>query len=929
MKTLIKLFFALLIANCTLTIAKAQNIAITDDDGYSANSSAILDVKSVSKGMLVPRLRTVERDAVVNPATGLLVFDTDAGSFYFYNGTSWINLTSGSASGILGYTAPDKVYLTDANDKLGVGTIAPNNKLDIRADATNKLDQAIFNVVNNDGDTVFAVYPQGVRINVADESSARASSTKGGFAVGGFSPGRGATTGEYLRVTPDSIRMNIEEGDLSRAESTKGGFAVGGYSPGRANVKNYFNIYGSNTVDSIYPSEARIFWYPLKEAFLAGRVIAQGPDSVGTNSFSSGNESKAIGDYSQAFGNQARAFGNNSTAIGNFANANADNSFAFGDSAIAMGKGSYAIGSVGRDTTGISTGIPTMAYGDYSFSIGLGTRADSTNAFAFGNNTQAKGVSSTAFGYESIANGRYAIAGGYKSEAWERSSIALGEDALAYKRGVALGTSAYAGESSVVLGSYSFTGSNSISIGTGNMCNTNAAILIGSDNDFDNNASGSVVIGDGNVASYPYSYAFGNSNHFYNDFPGLYDVSMALGYNNTINRLGAFAIGHNLISSGEYSFAIGCDNTASGNYSTSIGRGITTSGQYSIGIALDNLSSTTLAQANTMAIMGGNVGINTVTPSYRLDVNGDIRATGAVYANANNISGMYFKGGDDSEIWDVGSANTLAICGTWDNSIATLRLGSGSGGVSEISGSAGNIGIGTTAPAYKLDVAGAVNLMSGYGTAIALRANGVEALWSNGTYFSWGYGGTYNYFEDELGLGVTSPTYRLTLPNSTVNLIGKGIANAWVTYSDSRVKKEQENIKYGLEDIMKMQPKQYQHYDSEFIDGRLKLGENHNLSLGLIAQELYQIIPEVVFKPEDEAKELWSIDYEKLTPVLIQAIKDQQNQIEVLIRKNDTLKAEMDIKSANEIKQNIQLNDMQKQINQMQNMLNIKAENNE
>ena len=332
MKALSKIFIVLLIAYCSLTIAKAQNIAITDDDAYSANSSAMLDVKSTSKGILVPRLTTAQRSSVASPATGLLVFDTDAGSFYFYNGSVWVNLTSGNASGILGYTAPDKVYLTDVTDKFGVGTVAPKNKLDIRADATNGIDQAIFNVVNNDGDTIFAVYPQGVRINVADNSLTRASSTKGGFAVGGFSPGR-ATINEYLRVTPDSVRIYIEEGDLSRAESTKGGFAVGGFSPGRGVATDYFNIYGSNTADTI--DEARILWYPLKEAFMTGKVLVEDPDSVGTNSFSSGYDSRSIGNWSQALGYECIARGNYSTAIGKNAIANSENSFAFGDSAFA------------------------------------------------------------------------------------------------------------------------------------------------------------------------------------------------------------------------------------------------------------------------------------------------------------------------------------------------------------------------------------------------------------------------------------------------------------------------------------------------------------------------------------------------------------------------------------------------------------------
>ncbi|MGM0409066.1 MAG: hypothetical protein ACQERU_13880, partial [Bacteroidota bacterium] len=65
----------------------AQNIAVTDDETYVADSSAMLDVKSLTKGLLVPRLTSTQRNAIISPATGLLVFDTTLERFYFYDGT--------------------------------------------------------------------------------------------------------------------------------------------------------------------------------------------------------------------------------------------------------------------------------------------------------------------------------------------------------------------------------------------------------------------------------------------------------------------------------------------------------------------------------------------------------------------------------------------------------------------------------------------------------------------------------------------------------------------------------------------------------------------------------------------------------------------------------------------------------------------------
>jgi hypothetical protein len=44
---------------------------------WSPNASAMLDIVSNNKGMLVPRMSTLQRNAIISPATGLLVFDTD------------------------------------------------------------------------------------------------------------------------------------------------------------------------------------------------------------------------------------------------------------------------------------------------------------------------------------------------------------------------------------------------------------------------------------------------------------------------------------------------------------------------------------------------------------------------------------------------------------------------------------------------------------------------------------------------------------------------------------------------------------------------------------------------------------------------------------------------------------------------------------
>ena len=61
--------------------------------GGSNNASAILDAVSTTKGFLPPRMTTIQRNAIVTPATGLMVYDTDANKLYLFT-TLWEQITS-------------------------------------------------------------------------------------------------------------------------------------------------------------------------------------------------------------------------------------------------------------------------------------------------------------------------------------------------------------------------------------------------------------------------------------------------------------------------------------------------------------------------------------------------------------------------------------------------------------------------------------------------------------------------------------------------------------------------------------------------------------------------------------------------------------------------------------------------------------------
>lgn len=72
--------------------ATAQGVAV-NTTGSKADTSAMLDVTSTTKGLLAPRMTKAQRDAIATPATGLLIYQTDdTPSFYYYDGMVWVTL---------------------------------------------------------------------------------------------------------------------------------------------------------------------------------------------------------------------------------------------------------------------------------------------------------------------------------------------------------------------------------------------------------------------------------------------------------------------------------------------------------------------------------------------------------------------------------------------------------------------------------------------------------------------------------------------------------------------------------------------------------------------------------------------------------------------------------------------------------------------
>lgn len=128
MKDLFKLFalFLFLITNFSLFSQVAIN-----ESGTAPDASAVFDVASNEKGILIPRMSAAERDAIASPATGLMVFVNDDNRFWIYSGSGWEKITAGNDSG---WEVSGGDIVTSVDGSVGIGTSSPDSELEV-ADA--------------------------------------------------------------------------------------------------------------------------------------------------------------------------------------------------------------------------------------------------------------------------------------------------------------------------------------------------------------------------------------------------------------------------------------------------------------------------------------------------------------------------------------------------------------------------------------------------------------------------------------------------------------------------------------------------------------------------------------------------------------------------------------------------------------------------
>jgi hypothetical protein len=314
-----------------------------------------------------------------------------------------------------------------------------------------------------------------------------------------------------------------------------------------------------------------------------------------------------------------------------------------------------------------------------------------------------------------------------------------------------------------------------------------------------------------------------------------------------------------------------------------------------------------LAQDTTLTITStGRVGIGTTNPSQKLEVKDNV-STGNVGISINSTAGN-----PQIRLLDNGTQRGVM---TWIRSLNVVAFNEGTTDLLNLK--SGRVGIGTTSPAYTLDVSGTVN-------AASFRGDGSQL--TNLPTSQWTTSGSNIYYNGgNVGIGTTAPGERLYVAGGTIEVYPardgeRGIrlrsadqtknfildmkndetmviggnsglmqlasafgvysrdlsgtyrpmyASSFNTPSSRRFKTNIRTLDNALQKVERLRGVRYDEKSS---------GKH---SVGLIAEEVGEVIPEVVTY-EDNGKEAKAMDYSRLVPVLIEAIKDQQKEIDEL-----------------------------------------------
>jgi|GEM_PF-1303896 len=427
----------------------------------------------------------------------------------------------------------------------------------------------------------------------------------------------------------------------------------------------------------------------------------------------------------------------------------------------------------------------------------------------------------------------------------------------------------------------------------------------------------------------PAKGAFRAGEAVYNEWDDAYigTRSAALGYLTEADGSYSTALGYETRASGLYSSALGNGTTASGSSSTALGANSVASGIGSLAAggsvatatysaAFGNSSATgqysaafgksTYAQSYASFVIGQNNIVSGTTGSWvstdPLFVigNGTSSPNNAVTVLKNgNVNLSTLAGTGTRMVVSDASGNistqAISVGDNLGNHTATMDIklsgnkltNNGTGGI--LIDNSGNVGINATAGASSstLNVGGLSYLQGAVGIGVApntfipLYVNGNSEL-AGFAGIGGAYDGTLTYKLLVTGNSKFSGNATITgaVTSTDLNVSGTSTLNGYVldgmgywTSSDVRYKKNIETIKSPLQKIMKIRGVRYDFNIEKFPNFQ------ERKTIGFIAQELKEVIPEAVMLKSDG---YYAVNYQEIIPVLVEAIKEQQSTIDSL-----------------------------------------------
>lgn len=405
----------LMIFACLITshLAKAQNtFPSTGAVGIGTttpNASSILDITSINKGLLVPRMTQAQKGAIVSPATSLLVYQTDFGKgFYYYTGSAWASLgVKGLNNNIfIGQSAGEDNSTAKGNIGFGKGALKKN---------TSRSNLIAI------GDS--ALYTNGVGVNSSFQ--ANYNTAVGAKALRNNTVGAWNTAYGYMALYSNTTAdYNTAFGSeaLQSATYGVGNTAVGYHTLQKTN--GFYNVavgkdaLNSNTSgsDNVAIGKEALFNNETRSGNIAIGSLALYSNETGVaNSYEAINNVavgfEALTDNSTGFNNTGIGYfalhrndvGFNNTAIGSYAiNSNTSGFYnvAIGDNTMVQNTTGSQNTALGHSTmVGNVTGTYNTCVGAYS-----GMSDALTNSTVVGNNAYVTTSNAIAVGNTSVGS---------------------------------------------------------------------------------------------------------------------------------------------------------------------------------------------------------------------------------------------------------------------------------------------------------------------------------------------------------------------------------------------------------------------------------------------------------------------------------------------------------------------------------------------